>query len=230
MPRFIPSDRHVLGFHLVFAALASAALLAPVETPSGVRIFLLVVFYNMALPLAAHQLDHRRWIRIWLFLVPVSAFQVLPDAFLAARLEVLVFPNLGGPRLGPVPAAMAGMWTIPLFLVLYLGERCLAEKNLSTALGAVAVASAVLFVGAEATLWAVPIWYAQGVHTVGHVALYVIVPEILLGLAAFIACEELADRHPTLQVLAAFCVSTFYLGALGISHLLVEGALRSAWG
>jgi hypothetical protein len=205
-------------------------MLAPVETPSGVRLFLLVVFYNMALPLAAHQLGHRRWIRIWLFLVPLSAFQVLPDAFLAERLGALVFPDLGGPRLGPVPAAMAGLWTIPLFLVLYLGERCLAEGSRRTALVAVAVASAALFVGAEATLWAVPIWYAQGVHTVAHVALYVVVPEILLGLAAFLAYEEMAGRHPLLQVLAAFCISSFYLGTLGISHLLVEGTLRSAWG
>ena len=230
MPRFIPSDQHVIVFHGLFALVAAAILSAPLDTNLGVRLFVLVVFYNMALPMAAHQFQHPNWIRIWLFLVPLSALQILPDAFLASQLQVLVFPDLGGPRIGPVSAAMAGMWTIPLFLVVYAGERLRAEGTQATALYGVAALSFILFVGAEATLWTIPIWYAQNVWTVAHVAVYVVVPEVLLGLSAYIACERLSGRSPALQLLGAATVMSLYLGNLCLFYLLIEGDLWSSLG
>ena len=60
------------------------------------------------------------------------------------------------------------------------------------------------------------------VAMVGPVALYVILPEVLLGAVAYRAWQRVRDRSRGLQVVAAALVSTFYLGALAASYLLVD--------
>ncbi len=106
------SERHVLAFHALYAAVAAGVFAALVAT-LGTRIWgPLVLGYNLALPIAARLLGHREWLALWLFLVPLSVLQVVSDWVLSAVFEVLVFPDVGGPRIGPVNASMAGMWTI----------------------------------------------------------------------------------------------------------------------
>ncbi len=90
-----------------------------------------------------------------------------------------MFPDVGGPRIDTVNASMAGMWTIALFPVVFLGLRVEARSGRRAALAAVAVATFVVFVGSEAVAWGIPIWHAQNVAMVGGV--YVVIPEILLG-------------------------------------------------
>ena len=99
-----------------------------------------MLVYNLALPIAARFLGHREWLKLWLFLVPLSALQVLPDWVLSAVLEVLVFPDTGGPRIATVNASMAGMWAITPFPVIFLGQR--VEDRLGRRAALAAVASA----------------------------------------------------------------------------------------
>ena len=159
--------------------------------------------------------------RLWAFCATVSVFQVAPDAFLAAVLGVLDFPETGGPRLGPVPLAMAGMWTIPLWIALFTAR--VATPDLARRAMVAAAVGGALFVGSEATLWAVPVWRAVGVTMAGPVALYVIVPEVLVGGVAYVAYVATRERAWPVRVSAAAGVSLVYLGALCVSYLVVEG-------
>lgn len=213
--------RDAAAFHVVFVAACGAVLLAP-EPALGWRLLALVVGYNVALPLVGLRRGHPDWVKLWAFLVPLSLFQVVPDAALASVVGSLDFPDTGGPRLGPVPLAMAGMWTIPLWGALFIAERQRGRvgRRAVWAAGLTGIA----LVGAEATLWAVPIWQAVGVQTVAHVALYVIAPEILLGAVAYLAWVWTRDRGRWEQVGAAALVSLVYLGALVASFGLVEQA------
>jgi hypothetical protein len=153
--------------------------------------------------------------------VPLSVFQLVPDAFLADVLGSIDFPDTGGPRIGPLPLAMAGMWTIPLWALLFAADRLGQGSQGRGAAWAAALAGLVL-VGSEATLWALPIWEAVGVQRIGPVATYVILPEVLLGAAAYGAFVATRDRSRAVQVVAAALVAVLYTGALATSYLFLE--------
>ncbi len=89
----------------------------------------------------------------------------------------------------------------------------------------VAVASFVVFAGSEALAWRIPIWYAQNVVMLGHVAVYVVVPEILLGLATFRVFEATASRPLHVRLAGAVALMLFYLGALMLFYFLIEAVL-----
>lgn len=217
------ADRDLLVYHGAFAAVAVAGLLAPVG-PIGWRVLALVILFNVALPLWARARGLPDVMRLWRFLVPLSAFQVVPDAFLADVLGVLVFPDTGGIRLGSVPLALAGMWTIPLFAVLWIARRVEEGRGVVPAGWVAAAVSLVIFAGAEATLWAIPIWHTQGVAQIGAVALFVLAPEALLGVTAYLAERETWGRGPLARIGVAALVALVYLGALGTSYWFFEAA------
>lgn len=221
-----PVERDGILFHGVFAAVCALVLLLPSGMPVGRRLLGLVLAYNVALPLVAWCRGHRLWLDVWLFLAPLSALQIFPDWFLAAELDAILFPGTGAPMVGPIPLFMAGMWVIPLFLIVGVGVRVEHRRGMVAAQAAVALLSGVLFVGSEATLWRVPVWWAQGVTTVGRVAVYLIVPEVLLGLSAFWAYRWGRDRATWQRLGAAFVVMLLYTGGLSFFYLLVEGILR----
>jgi hypothetical protein len=51
----------------------------------------------------------------------------------------------------------------------------------------VTVLSALIFLGSEATLRSIPIWQAQNVQQNAHIGVYLIVPEIFLGIFVYLA-------------------------------------------
>ncbi len=222
------SDRDAILLHAVFALLCPLVLAIPSGVPVGQRVFGLVLLYNVAIPVIAWRRRHPEWLTLWLFLVPLSALQVFPDWFLATELGVIVFPDTGSPMIGPISGFMAGLWTIPLFVIVLLGRCIAARSTRNVTLLVVAAASALLFVGSEATLWSIPIWYAQGVVTVAHVAVYVIVPEIMLGLSTFLAFESSLHRSIWYKLGAAFVITLIYLGGLCFFYLVVERLLVSS--
>lgn len=112
--------RDAVLLHLLFTALAVIGVLAPVG-PLGWRLIALVVLYA-GLMLAAAMTRRPEFKSVLRFLMPLSVFQVVPDWFLSQQLQILVFPDTGGPRIGTVPACMAGLWTIPLFIALFTAE------------------------------------------------------------------------------------------------------------
>src|SRR5689334_16139299 len=103
----------LLLFHAVFAV-GGLLILRELHPPLlGVAIGAWVLLYNVLLPWAGWLRGHPDLIDLWTFLLPLSLMQVVPDWMLANIFGVLVFPDLGGARLGPVPAFMSGLWVPP---------------------------------------------------------------------------------------------------------------------
>ena len=205
----------VLLHAALFAGTAAVAALDPPE--KGWAVFALVIAYNVTLPLVARAVGRRDWFALWAFLLPVSIFQILPDWILADLVGVLNFPDTGGPRLDDsIALAMGGMWVAPLFITLALSR---GRAGL-----AAAVALAVFF-GSELLAPEVGLWEPVGdTERWAGVALYVLPAEAALGWAAATAFA-LAGRSPLpRRILAALAVSTFYTGALVLSHFLIDVA------
>ncbi len=208
-------SRDFLILHLLLGA-ASAAVCYWLKAPAlGLGILGLVVAYNLLLPLLAQRRGHRDWLALWVFLLPLSVFQVFPDWVLSQLIGILNFPDVGAPRIGTVPIYMAGMWVIPLFWVLWLSGRSMPA---ATAL------ALLVFGGAE---WAAPLlklWEPRQVAESFGIAHYVLVPEALLGWAAAYAFQASRSSGAITRIAAAAAVSTFYTGALVLSYFLLEQA------
>lgn len=216
------NERDVLGLHLIFTAVCAAVLIAPVGIEPGIRMLFLVLLYNLAVPLYGAWKHHDDWINLWLFALILSMFQVFPDWFLSAQLDILVFPEDGLVKIGTVSAYMAGLWTIPIFLIVYTGKRIQSRYSRSAAYVSVALVSLVIFGGSEQTLWLLSSWYAKNVVMIGHVAVYIVIPEIILGLASFFCFEQIKERGHLVKIPCAFLVMQLYLGSACFFYFLVE--------
>lgn len=216
--------RDLTFFHILFAAICAIVLLIP-GLVIGAKLFILVAAYNLLLPTIAYLRDHKDWLPIWFFVLVLSIFQIFPDWFLAAQLETIVFPNDGFFMIGPVSAYMAGLWAIPLFVILYMGQELGKQRSNRVVYSAVAALTLFIFWLAEETMWMLPSWYAQNVMMVGHVAIYIVIPEILLGISTLISFELVRDRPIWLWIIGAFTVMILYLGNVSFFYLLIERIL-----
>jgi hypothetical protein len=124
---------------------------------------------------------HQEIFNIWLFSFILSLFQIWPDWFLSSELNILVFPEDGLFKIGTVSGYMLGLWTIPFFILIYVGIRCKEKYSGKTLYLIIASSSLIIFGFAEATMWMLQSWYAQNVTTIlGHVAIYIIIPYFLV--------------------------------------------------
>lgn len=220
-------ERDVILAHALFGILCGAMLLIPANLAIGIRIFILVAMYNLLIPCLGFWRKDRQVLELWAFCLILSMFQVFPDWFLSAQLGVLVFPADGFPRIGAVSGYMAGLWTIPMFMIIFLGQSIQARFSKPAALLAVGLASLAVFGSSEAIMWALPSWYARNVHMIGHVACYILIPEILLGVSAYLCHAYVSTRGPAAHVAGAFSVMTFYLGNAAWFYFFFE---RILWG
>ncbi|MHA2004161.1 MAG: DUF6989 domain-containing protein [Candidatus Thorarchaeota archaeon] len=156
--------------HILFAALCVIVLLIP-GLVIGAKLFTLVAAYNILLPTIAFLRDHKDWLPIWFFVLVLSIFQIVPDWFLATQLESIIFPDDGFFMIGPVSGYMAGLWAIPLFVILYVGLEISKQKSYPIAYTVVAALTLLIFGLAEETMWILPSWSAQNVFMIGHIAL-----------------------------------------------------------
>jgi hypothetical protein len=215
-------ERDQLALHAAFLLLCVVALLVPAGPSLGWRIALLVGLYHLATLVVARQGRHRTWTRLWWFAAVTSAFQVLPDAFLAEGLGVLAFPDDGFPDLGPVSAHMAAMWTVPFVMIVAISDavgRRLGERASWTA---ALLAAAVVFVTAEALLPRLGVWEPVDVATIGTLALYIVPAEVFLGVAVLAGARWTRDGNPLRAVPVAAVISLAYTGAAAVSWLVVE--------
>ena len=65
-----------LIIHLVFAAICVSVLLIPPSGYIGIKLFILVLIYNLIIPLFGYLRNHPEWISIWLFVFILSLFQI----------------------------------------------------------------------------------------------------------------------------------------------------------
>jgi hypothetical protein len=206
--------------HIVFGIITAIVLITPLLI--SIKLLIAVIVYNTMLPLWAKFRDHPEWLEIWMFVFPISLLMVFPDWFLASQLETIVFPIDGFPMIGSVPIYMAGLWTIPLFLIIYIGLQVQKKENQPLTYLSIIIASLAIFGGSEETLWLLPSWSAQNVAMISHIAIYIIIPEIILGLSAFILFISLRDRKWWEKLLSSFVIMLLYIGAAGFFYFVIE--------
>ncbi len=209
--------REALWFHLAFFLVALPALYLAQGAAYGWTLLWLVIGYNLALPAWALVRGHTEWLWLWLFLLPLSCAQVVPDWVLVEVTRTLVFPDHGSPRIGgAVPVAFMGMWLmalLPLVLIAQSSRRPYLTMGLLSLL---------VFTFWEWAARPLRLWHGQNVWLVYGVAVYTLLPEVLLGLMTLTAYRSLRSAGPAIRLLGALGVSVFYAGALVISLLLTE--------
>jgi hypothetical protein len=220
------NEKAAIMFHGIFTVLCVAVMVAPVAFPPGQRLAFLVVFYLIIMFVIGFRFRDNEWLKVLGFCLTLSVFQVFPDWFLSAQLNILVFPEDGFPKIGTVSGYMAGLWTIPLFMIIFTGSRVKARFTEGAALVTVAVASLLIFGVSEETVWMIPSWYAKNVTVVAHTALYILIPEMLLGLSAYLVYEKVSGGTALKRGVAAFFVMTFYIGNSTFFYFLVERIIQ----
>jgi len=216
--------RNLIMVHILFAALCIVVLLIP-SLAIGAKMLTLVVVYNILVPATAYLRNHRDWLPIWYYVLVISIFQVVPDWFLAAQLETIIFPDDGFFMIGPVSAYMAGLWAIPLFVILYVGLEVKKQRPYQIVYLAVGALTLFIFALAEETMWMLPSWSAQNVTMVGHIAVYILIPEILLGLSTLISFEMVREKAMWFWIIGALTVMILYLGNASFFYFLIERIL-----
>ena len=218
-------EKDFLLIHALFAITCVPVLLIPVLI--GLKLFILVTFYNLLIPLFAFWRGYNEWINLWIFVFIVSVLQIWPDWFLADQLDVIAFPLDDGIfHIGAVSGYMAGLWAIPFFIIVFLGQRVQERKSLNSAYLVVAALSFLIFAMSEGTLWILGSWHAQNVHLIfDHIAIYILVPEIILGLSTFYYYRMVRENPHWLKVPAAFIVMMLYVGTAVSAYFLIEKVL-----
>lgn len=186
----------------------------------GQAIGAIVLLYVVLIPMVAWLGSQNELFDAWLFLVPLSMCQVVPDWILVQQLGVLSFPDLGAARIGPVPVYMAGLWVAPLLLTIWLGEL-VHRYSAALAVIVAAAASAAIFGAAEWLARPYLLWLAHGVRMYQGVAVYVVPAEVLLGVATWLMFVQVQGRTVLAKAFGAAGVSVFYAGALVVSHFAV---------
>jgi hypothetical protein len=222
-----PLERDVAVLHLFFTFICVVVLAVPLGFAPGLKMFGLVVFYNLMMPLSGLCYPAEELLHIWFFVIIISIFQVMPDWFLSAQLGILIFPEDGFVKIGEVSAYMAGLWAIPLFVIIFIGRSVQKRFSLRAALWSVVVSSLVIFAGSEETMWMIPSWQAVNVTTLGHVAVYLLIPEIILGLSAFLGYEAIKGKKHWFKIPAAFLIMLLYIGSLSFFYFLLETLILS---
>ncbi len=153
----------------------------------------------------------------------------MPDWFLVAAAGALHFPDNGAWKIGgAVSVYMAGMWSIPLLWVLASCSTGTTSAPDLTQLLRAAAAAVLVFGAAEQLSVPLRLWSKTSIvkHTAGHVALYVLPAEAVLGAATLLACRATAGGAgwgaAARRLLAAAAVAIMYTGALAVSYLFVE--------
>ena len=214
------SIREALWFHLIFFTLSAPVLLFLHDPLLGKCLSMLAIAYNVALPLYGLMRGHHEWLRLWLFLLPLSCGQVLPDWALVQVAGVLHFPDHGQWRIGgAVPVYFMGFWIMLLFPITLISDNTRSRYFVA------ALLSLLLFGFCEWAARPLDLWTAQNVRTMAGVAVYVLIPEVFLGLATLQAYRRSRGDGIIQQIFSALAVNLLYTGALFIGLLLTRALL-----
>lgn len=88
--------------------------------------------------------------------------------------------------------------------------------------------SLLLFVGSEATLWMLGSWYAHDVLMIGNVAIYIIIPELLLGLSTYIGYLITRKMGIVHRLVMAFIIMVMYIGNASFFYFIIERLILAA--
>lgn len=213
-----------IGFLLVFFLLAFGFLFTPGFPSKGWKLTLIVLSFYILISFFIFRFSLNGWKDLLYYCTIASLFQIFPDWFLAEVLGTLVFPEESFFLVGKVPFYMAGMWTIPFFMLLY------ASRSLLVLFPRIpfpvhfwaGILGLLIFWISEETMHLIPVWYAQNVRLVGSSAIYVLPAEFLLGVYVSWSYETSKNQPIINRAILATSVFLFYTGALGFSYLLIE--------
>ncbi|MES3041599.1 MAG: hypothetical protein V4730_10665 [Pseudomonadota bacterium] len=205
-----------LRFHALFFAIAIPTALYQQDRSLGMAILLLTLAYNISLPLMCQWRGYREGVRLWWFLLPLSLALPCADWMLVRQMGTLSFPDHGIYRLGgAVPIYFMGLWIMLLWPLCWLAQST-RRPYLFTAMAALAA-----FLIWEWAARPLNLWHAVGVKQVAGFALYPLIPEMLLAIAALWMWQH-HGRSPLLTRLAcAISVAIFYAGALSLALLWI---------
>lgn len=216
--------------HIIFAVVAAITLLVPIPTAtiSG-KMLVLVLIYNGLLVVEFYSKGYEDWKSIWIFAFILSFLMVFPDWYLAETLGALQFPVDGFPMIGgAIPIYMAGLWSIPFFIILFVGKETQERKSLNLSHFIVSFLSVLIFMLAEFALVNLPSWTATVNGMTGNLAWYIIIPELFLGLSAFICYNIVRDQKIWMNIIAALTVMILYIGNASFFYFLIETLLLGA--
>jgi hypothetical protein len=218
-------ERDFLIVHLLFLIICLIVLLIPISLSIGIKLFMLVLIYNIFTPLVGTLRKYNEWINIWIFSFILSIFQIWPDWFLSEQLNILVFPDDGLFKIGTVSGYMLFLWVIPFFIIIFIGLRIQERFSKKISYWIVILISLLIFGLSEMTIWAMGSWYAQNVKMFEHVALYIIIPEIILGCSTYWAFKLSQDNNILCMIPLAFMIMLLYLGSAVFFYFLIEQIL-----
>jgi len=217
------TNRDFILVHLIFIGLCFAVLTIPIPIAMGIKLFILVASYNLLIPLVGLFRKYSEWVKLWIFVFLISLFQLWPDWFLSAQLNILVFPEDGLFKIGTVSGYMAGLWAIPLFLICFVGLKLKEKSSHFKTLIAVGLISLTIFALSEQSMWILQSWYPQNVTLIfDHLAVYIILPEVILGVSTFYYFEKTKNQHYITLIAAAFVIMLLYLGSVSFFYFLFE--------
>jgi hypothetical protein len=123
---------------------------------------------------------------------------------------------------GAVPLYMAGLWAIPLFIIIYAGEKVTESRNTVSGYITAALLALLIFGAAEASMWMLSSWETLASIVLGNIALYILLPEMILGVSAFFAYGIVKERKLWQKITAAYLVMVLYIGNASLFYLLIE--------
>ncbi len=217
------STRDFIIVHLIFIGLCFAILIIPIPIAMGIKLFILVVSYNLLIPLVGLFRKYSEWVKLWVFVFFISLFQIWPDWFLSAQLNILVFPEDGLFKIGTVSGYMIGLWAIPLFLICFIGLKLKEKHSHIKTLIVVGLISLTIFGLSEQSLWMLQSWYPQNVTLIfDHLAVYIIIPEVILGLSTFYYFQKIKENNCLTLIAVSFIIMLLYLGSASFFYFLFE--------
>jgi hypothetical protein len=215
-------ERDALLVHLVFVIACLLIILFPMGIPIGLKLFILVILYNLLILVVGVLQNYKEWVKIWIFVFILSLLQIFPDWILSAEFNVLVFPEDGLFKVGTVSGYMLGLWVVPLFIIIFVAKQLQERYSRKGAYISVILLSLTIFGLSEQLMWMLQSWYAQNVIMIGHVALYIVIPEIILGLSAYFGYELIKDKHHLFKIPVAFLIMILYIGNAIFHYFIIE--------
>ena len=223
--KFLPEEKDFIYSQLVFVAICVVVLLIPYPISIGIKLFILIITYNILTLLIGVIRNHSAWIKLYLFVLFISIFQIFPDWYLSAQLNILVFPEDGFFKIGTVSAYMLGLWVIPLFIISFVSLRIKERYSIKISYYIAILLSLVIFGLAEQSMWILS-WYPQNVILLfEHLAVYIIIPEVILGFSTFYLFLVVVNSNFYYKIIIAFSIMLLYLGAANFFYFLIEKIL-----
>jgi hypothetical protein len=220
--KFLSIEKDFLYSHLLFITLCILVLIIPFPNLIGVKLFILVLSYNLLILVVGLIRNHTNWLKLYYFVLFISIFQIFPDWYLSAQLDILVFPEDGFFKIGTVSAYMLGLWVIPLFIIGFISLRIKERYSIKSAYHSAILLSLIIFGLAEQLMWVFS-WYPQNVFLLfDHLAVYIIIPEIILGFSTFYLFLKFMDTKISYKIALAFVIMLLYLGAANFFYFLIE--------